>query len=208
MNLMVKGFIFDFDGVLIDTNKYHFLSWQKTFENFNINFNVNIYNEVIGLNRSESLKYILNLSQENLNIKDEVILNKKNDFFLKLIKNLSLIDLMPGVKDFVLKYNSTHKIGVASSSKNARFILKKINFDHFFDIIVDGNDVTESKPNPKVFLKCAELLNLTPSECVVFEDSKNGIIGANKGGFHTYLVGESEFKNLAKSYIKDLTFYT
>ena len=205
---MVKGFIFDFDGVLIDTNKYHFRSWQKTFEKFNINFNINIYNKTKGLNRFESLKFILNLNQNILNINEDEILKKKNIIFLELIKNLSTNDLMPGVKNFILNHNDTHKLGVASSSKNARYILKKINFDHYFDVIVDGNNITESKPNPEVFLKCAELLNLSPSECVVFEDSKNGIIGANKGGFHTYLVGESEFKNLAKSYIKDLTFYT
>ncbi len=204
---MIKGFIFDFDGVLIDTNKYHFQSWQKALENFNINFNINIYKKTIGLNRSESLNFILNLNQNNLNTKEEVILKKKNDFFLKLISNLSINDLMPGVKNFIFNYKKSHKIGVASSSKNARYILKKINFDHFFDVIVDGNNITESKPNPKVFLKCAELLNLNPSECVVFEDSKNGIIGANEGGFHTYLVGKSEFKNLANSYIKDLTYY-
>ena len=204
---MVKGFIFDFDGILIDTNKYHFLSWQKAFDNLDIYFNANIYKEITGLNRVESLKYILNLNKNNLNINEEVILKKKNDIFLKLIKNLTINDLMPGVKDFVLNYKNTHKIGVASSSKNARFILKKINFDRFFDVIVDGNNITESKPNPKVFLKCAELLNLSPSDCVVFEDSKNGIIGANEGGFYTYLVGESAFKNLANSHIKDLTFY-
>ena len=78
---MVKGFIFDFDGVLIDTNKFHFLSWQKAFENLDIIFNINIYNEITGLNRIESLKYILNLNQNNLNINHEVILKKKTIFF-------------------------------------------------------------------------------------------------------------------------------
>ena len=83
---------------------------------------------------------------------------------------------MLGVEDFILKFKNTHKLAVASSSKNARHILEKINMDHVFDVIVDANMVEASKPNPDIFLKCADLLNLHPNQCIVFEDSKNGVL--------------------------------
>jgi len=204
---MVKGFIFDFDGVLIDTNKYHFISWKKSLSFLNIKFNENIYNQIRGLSRKDSLDFLILHEGEFTDHEKKELLNKKNDIFLDLIQDLKLDDLMPGVKDFIFNFKKSHKIGVASSSKNAKYILKKIKFDHFFDVIVDANIIEESKPNPKVFLKCAELLNLKPEECIVFEDSKNGVIAAKNGGFFTYIIGDSDFKNLADRYIKDLTYY-
>ncbi len=204
---MIKGFIFDFDGVIIDTNKYHFLSWKKSLNLFNIDFDEKKYNKIKGLSRRKSLDFLTNEYKHLSDSQEEQLLKEKNDIFLNLIKTLTLDDLMPGVKDFISIFKKTHKLGVASSSKNAKYILKKINYDHFFDSIVDGNMVSESKPNPKVFLQCADSLNLKPEECVVFEDSKNGVIAAKKGGFVTYLIGNIEFKNLADKFLKDLTYY-
>ena len=204
---MIKGFIFDFDGVIIDTNNYHFKSWKKCLSLFDIDFNNEIYNKIKGLGRRESLDF---LTYNNHKIKESQkgeLLNRKNEFFLDLVKDFSSDDLMPGVKDFIYNFRKSHKIGVASSSKNAKFILKKIKCDHFFDVIIDSNIVNESKPNPKVFLKCADFLNLKPENCIVFEDSKNGILAAKKGGFLTYLVGSNKYKNLADRYIKDLRHY-
>lgn len=204
---MIKGFIFDFDGVIIDTNNYHFKSWKKSLSLFDIDFNEEIYNKIKGLSRKESLDF---LTQNNHKIKEShklELLNNKNEFFLDLIKHFSSDDLMPGVKDFIYNFKKNHKIGVASSSKNAKYILEKIKCDHFFDVIIDSNIVKESKPNPKVFLKCADFLNLKPEHCIVFEDSKNGILAAKRGGFLTYLVGNNEYNSLADKYIKDLTHY-
>ena len=204
---MIKGFIFDFDGVIIDTNKYHFVSWKESLGLFGIDFNEKIYKKIKGLSRNKSFE-ILTKNNFWLDEKDKIeLLKKKNDIFLDLIRNLKIDNLMPGVYDFISKFKKDHKIGVASSSKNAEYILKKINFDHFFDVIVDSNVVQESKPNPKVFLRCVKLLNLKPKDCVVFEDSKNGLLAAKKAGFYTYLVGNSEYKSLADKFIKDLTYY-
>ena len=204
---MIKGFIFDFDGVLIDTNKYHFTSWEKSLDLFNIDFNEKIYNKIKGLSRKNSLEILTYNNDQILEVHKTELFKKKNDIFLGLIKDLKSDDLMPGVKNFISKFKNNHKIGVASSSKNAEFILKKINFDHCFDVIVDSNIIEESKPNPKVFLKCAELLSLRPEDCIVFEDSKNGLLAAKKAGFFTYLVGNDEYRDFADKFIKDLTYY-
>ncbi len=204
---MIKGFIFDFDGVIVDTNKYHFDSWKKSLSFFNIDFNEKIYNKIKGLSRKNSLEILTYNNDQILENQKIELLKKKNDIFLDLIKNLTSNDLMPGVKDFIYNFKKTHKIGVASSSKNANYILKKIKCNHFFDVIVDSNIVQESKPNPKVFLKCADFLNLKPEHCIVFEDSKNGLLAAKKGGFFTYLVGNNEHQKLADKFIKDLTYY-
>ena len=205
---MIKGFIFDFDGVIIDTNKYHFDSWKESLNLFNIDFDEKKYNEIKGLSRRKSLDFLTSEQNQLSEEKKEELLKQKNDIFLDLIKDLKSDDLLPGVQDFIFHFKNSHKLGVASSSKNAKYILKKINFDHFFDVILDGTMLLESKPDPEVFLKCADLLNLRPEQCVVFEDSKNGILGAKKGGFFTYLIGgDIECKNLADKFLKDLTYY-
>ena len=202
---MIKAFIFDFDGVIIDTNNYHFLSWKKSLDDFGIDFSSEDYKKIKGLSRSDSVDYISLFNKKIEHNKIE-LLKRKNDIYLELIKDLNSDDLMLGVKDFLIN-NKKFKLGVASSSKNARYILKKIKCDHFFDIIIDANDVCESKPNPKVFLKCADALGFHPYECIVFEDSENGLLAAKRGGFNTYLVGNGKIKHLADNYINDLTFY-
>jgi len=202
---MIKAFIFDFDGVIIDTNNYHFLSWEKSLDDFGIDFSYEDYKKIKGLSRSYSIDY-LSLFNKKIEHNKVELLKRKNDIYLQLIEDLNSDDLMLGVKDFLIN-NKKFKLGVASSSRNARYILKKIKCDHFFDIIIDANDVCESKPNPKVFLKCADALGLQPCECIVFEDSENGLLAAKKGGFNTYLVGNDKIKHLADNYINDLTFY-
>tara|TARA_S200000501_G_scaffold376759_1_gene432763 strand:- start:654 stop:1265 length:612 start_codon:yes stop_codon:yes gene_type:complete len=202
---MIKAFIFDFDGVIIDTNNYHFLSWKKSLDDFGIDFSSEDYKKIKGLSRSDSVDY-MSLFNKKIEHNKVELLKRKNDIYLELIEDLNSDDLMLGVKDFLIN-NKKFKLGVASSSRNARYILKKIKCDHFFDIIIDANDICESKPNPKVFLKCADAFGLQPCECIVFEDSENGLLAAKRGGFNTYLVGNDKIKHLADNYINDLTFY-
>ena len=202
---MIKGFILDFDGVIIDTNNYHFLSWKKSLINFDINFTESDYEEIKGLSRLESVDYLSSLHKVVESNKKK-LLKKKNEIYLKLIKSVSSDDLMYGVKNFLITHRKS-KLGVASSSKNAKYILKKIKCDHYFDVIVDANDILESKPNPKVFLKCSELLGLKPFECVVFEDSEKGLLASKKGGFISYIVGNKKISHLTNNYIDNLTLY-
>ena len=202
---MIKGFILDFDGVIIDTNNYHFLSWKKSLKDFDINFTESDYEEIKGLSRLESVDYLSSV-HEVIESNKQKLLKKKNDIYLKLIESVSSDDLMYGVKDFLITHGKS-KLGVASSSKNAKYILKKIKCDHYFDVIVDANDIPESKPNPKVFLKCSELLGLKPFQCVVFEDSEKGLLASQKGGFISYLVGNKKISRLTNNYIDNLTLY-
>ena len=202
---MIKGFILDFDGVIIDTNNYHFLSWKRSLIDFDINFTKLDYEEIKGLSRLESVDYLSSLHKV-IDLNKQKLLKKKNDIYLELIEIISSNDLMYGVKDFLITHKKS-KLGVASSSKNAKHILKKIKYDHYFDVIIDANDILESKPNPKVFLKCSELLGLKPFECVVFEDSEKGLLASQKGGFISYLVGNKKLSHLTNNYIDNLTLY-
>jgi len=204
---MIKAFIFDFDGVLVDTNQYHFESWKIALKPFDIKFNKNIYQNIKGLSRTRSLDILIkNLAFISEKIKFDIC-KKKNDIFLELTKKINSNDLMYGVERFILNHQKSHRLAVASSSRNAKYILKKMNIDHLFEFIIDGNMVKKSKPNSEVFLKCSNLLNLQPHECVVFEDSKNGVLAAKNAGFITYALGDNSLLDLADVCIKDLTEY-
>jgi beta-phosphoglucomutase len=210
MNSRIKGLIFDLDGVLVTTEHNHFIAWKNTAEILGIPFNEQDNEQLKGISRVDSLKKILDLG--NKSISDETfneLLTKKNEYYLNSIADINQSNLLPGVLS-VLKKAQLHglKCAVGSSSKNARFILSKLQIDSYFSVIVDGNDVSFPKPHPEVFLKGAQQMGLEPFECIVFEDAKSGVQAAKEGGFTAIGVGNPTLIDFVDSYLLNLNEFS
>ena len=210
MNRKIKGLIFDLDGVLVTTEHNHFIAWKNTAEILGIPFNEEDNEQLKGISRVDSLKKILELG--NKSISDETfneLLTKKNEYYLNSIADINQSNLLPGVLS-VLKNAQLHgiKCAVGSSSKNARFILSKLQIDSYFSVIVDGNDVSFPKPHPEVFLKGAQQMGLEPFECIVFEDAKSGVQAAKEGGFTAIGVGNPTLIDFVDSYLLNLNAFS
>jgi len=190
----IKGCIFDLDGVIVDTAHYHFLSWQKLAEKFDFTFTKKDNERLKGISRMDSLNIVLEIGDLEISESEKAKLCAlKNNWYKESIKNLSAKDILPGVKEFITYLKSKQiKIAIGSSSKNARPVLKALGINDEFDAHVDGLDVPISKPDPTVFKKGAQLLNLEPKNIVVFEDSRKGIEAAIKGGFIPVGVGSPD----------------
>ena len=210
MNRRIKGLIFDLDGVLVTTEHNHFIAWKNTAEIVGIPFNEEDNEQLKGISRVDSLKKILELG--NKSISEETfneLLTKKNEYYLNSIADINQSHLLPGVLN-VLKTAQLHglKCAVGSSSKNARFILSKLQIDSYFSVIVDGNDVLNPKPHPEVFLKGAQQMGLEPFECIVFEDAKSGVQAAKEGGFSAIGVGNPTLIDFVDSYLHNLNDFS
>lgn len=205
---MKKAFIFDLDGVIVDTAKYHFLAWQKLASQLGIEFTPEHNEELKGVSRVRSLDIILALGKVEANQDDKNLwLKQKNDDYLLYLKDIDNSEILPGVMPILrfLKENN-QPIALGSASKNARPILEKIGIIHYFDAIVDGNDVTNAKPDPEVFLQAAKLLGVTPSNSIVFEDSVAGVQAANIAKMTSVGIGEEHILHEAKYIFKDFTY--
>jgi beta-phosphoglucomutase len=203
-----KAFIFDLDGVIVDTAKYHFLAWQKIAKALNINF-THEHNELLkGVSRVRSLDIILELGNVQASQQDkDKWLVQKNEDYLSYLVDMDQSEVLPGVFP-ILQFLKENNQGIAlgSASKNARPILEKTGILSYFDVIVDGNDVTNAKPDPEVFLKAAELLKIEPQNAIVFEDSVAGIQAANIGKMLSIGIGEETILYEADYIFKDFTF--
>lgn len=190
---MIKGFIFDLDGVLVDTARFHFKAWKKLANSIDIDFTEEQNEKLKGVGREESLRKILSwgnkeVAQETF----EELMHQKNQWYLEMVDAMTKDDILPGVRDFLNEARRLNlKIALGSASKNAPKILNRVEITHFFDAVVDGNHTTKSKPDPQVFIMGAEALKLSPDQLVVFEDSQAGIEAANTGGFKSIGIGAS-----------------
>lgn len=203
-----KAFIFDLDGVIVDTAKYHFLAWQKLANELGINFTHEHNEELKGVSRVRSLDLILALGNITASQEDKnKWLIQKNEDYLSYLVDMDEREILPGVVK-VLEYlkNNNQAIALGSASKNARPILEKTNIMHFFDAIVDGNDVSNAKPDPEVFLQAARKLGITNQNSIVFEDSVAGIQAANSAKMISIGIGDSSVLHEAKYNFKDFTF--
>ncbi len=200
----IKACIFDLDGVIIDTAKYHFKAWSEIAENLGIQFDQKLNENLKGVGRMESLDYILSLANVTKSDEEKIELaTTKNNNYLKLIANIDRKELLNGVLSFLddLKKNN-FLIALGSSSKNAKLILDTVQLSPYFDAIIDGNDTTHSKPDPEVFIKGSVALGVSPKNIVVFEDAPKGVEAAKKGGFKC--IGIGEWKNLIHAdYVMD-----
>ncbi|RKS01497.1 MULTISPECIES: beta-phosphoglucomutase [unclassified Flavobacterium] len=203
-----KAFIFDLDGVIVDTAKYHFLAWQKLAQELGIEFTPEHNEELKGVSRVRSLEIILALGNVQASQEDKnKWLIQKNEEYLSYLVDMDESELLPGVIN-VLQFIKEKKqlIALGSASKNARPILEKTGILHFFDAIVDGNDVANAKPDPEVFLRAAKLVKANNKNCIVFEDSVAGIQAANIANMISVGIGEEEILHEAKYNFKDFTF--
>ena len=191
---MIKACIFDLDGVIVDTAKFHFLAWQELAHSLGVEFTEEHNENLKGVGRMESLEYILELGSVVMDQESKLSLaNSKNEQYKKLILDISPEDILPGVKEFIEELREAGlKIALGSSSKNARPVLDYLQLKQFFDVIIDGTDISRSKPDPQVFEMGAEALNIAASEIVVFEDAQAGIDAARAGGFRCIGIGRSE----------------
>lgn len=203
-----KAFIFDLDGVIVDTAKYHFLAWQKLAQELGIEFTPEHNEQLKGVSRVRSLDIILELgnveaSQEE---KDKWLIQKNEDYLSYLV-DIDESEILPGVLP-VLHYlkERNQPIALGSASKNAKPILEKTGILHLFDAIVDGNDVSNAKPDPEVFIQAAKKLNIPNEDSIVFEDSVAGIQAANIAKMTSIGIGDATTLYEAKYLFKDFTF--
>jgi beta-phosphoglucomutase len=201
------GFIFDLDGVIVDTAKYHYLAWRKLANELGFEFTQEQNELFKGVSRKRCLEILLEIgkikaSQEQFNR----WLVEKNEDYLSLIEKMDASEILPDVQR-VLKFLKKHNMPIAlgSASKNARPILEKVNLMDYFDAIVDGTQVTKAKPDPEVFLLAAAQMGVNPKECVVFEDAVAGIEAANNAGMLSIGIGEEKVLSEAKFVFADFT---
>ncbi|RLZ12647.1 beta-phosphoglucomutase [Faecalibacter macacae] len=205
--MKTKAFIFDLDGVIVDTAKYHFLAWQKLAVSLGITFTHEDNEQLKGVSRVRSLELILGLGNvEATEAQKEEWLVQKNEDYLGYINKMDDSEILPDVMKVLnfLKENN-QPIILGSASKNARPILEKVNILHYFDDIVDGNDVSNAKPDPEVFLVGAKKANQTNENSIVFEDSVAGVQAANVAGMISVGIGEASVLNEAKYNFNDFT---
>ena len=184
MKFEKKAIIFDLDGVICFTDKFHYQAWKALADRLGIYFDEKINDRLRGVSRMASLEIILERSAETYTQEQkEAFAEEKNNIYRELLKTMSPADLTDEVRDTLVELRHRgYKLSIGSSSKNTKFILERIGLSDFFDAIADGTDISRSKPDPEVFLKSAAKLGVAPSDCAVVEDAKAGIEAAKAGG--------------------------
>lgn len=190
--MKIKACLFDLDGVIVDTAKYHFLAWKELAADLGFEFTEEHNERLKGVSRMASLDILLEIGGKNVRQEEkERMASSKNERYVSLIKKMTPNEILPGVIRFLNELkNAGIKTAIGSASKNAPLILKRLKLDSYFDAIIDGNKVSHAKPDPEVFLKGAEALGLEPSECVVFEDAAAGVEAALNGNMKCIGIGE------------------
>ena len=190
----IKACIFDLDGVVVDTAKYHFIAWQKIANEFGIDFTEKNNEQLKGVSRMCSLELLLSLGGITLHDNEkEQLADKKNKIYREYILKLTPDEILPGVLAFIEELRSKGiKTAIGSASKNTMTILNQLQITHLFDAIMDGVKVTKAKPDPEIFIKCAEELNIPPVNCIVFEDAEAGTEAALAAGMKCVGIGSQE----------------
>lgn len=201
----MQGYIFDLDGVIVNTAKYHFKAWRVLSKELDLELTLDMNEHLKGISREDSLRKILGWS--NREVSSEVfyqMAHRKNELYLHYISRLSPSDVLPGVLPyFEFLSKNGKKIALGSASKNARYIVRKLNLEHFFEVIIDGNQVCKAKPDPQVFVLAAQQMDIPPSRCVVFEDSHTGIQAAQSAGMKAVAIGSSPLLSGADAIFPD-----
>lgn len=194
-----KAVIFDLDGVICHTDHYHYQAWKALADKLGIYFDQEINNRLRGVSRMESLEIILERSERHLTAEEKTAFaEEKNERYKELLKHMSPADLSVEVKETldVLRARGL-KLAIGSSSKNARFILTQLGLDGYFDAISDGNNIVNSKPDPEVFLKAAEFINIAAEKCLVVEDAAAGVQAAIAGNMDCAAIGDAAKDHIA-----------
>lgn len=191
---MIKGFIFDLDGVIVDTAELHYEAWKKLSDGMNWQFDRELNDSLRGISRLDSIKVIMDHNGVELDPDTVLELSeKKNKIYIESLEDLGEGDYLPGARELLTHLrNEGFGVALGSASKNAVKVLQRLNATRYFDFIGDGNTVEKSKPAPDIFLYAAKQLKLTPERCLVIEDAEKGIDAAKAGGFHTVGIGPQE----------------
>jgi len=200
----IRAVIFDLDGVLCSTDKYHYAAWKKLADRLGIPFDVSMNDKLRGVSRMESLDLMLGDSKDAYSLEEkQQFSEEKNATYRAMLDGIKSEDLSTDVYNTLVKLKESGiRLAVGSSSKNARIILDKLGLTNLFDAIADGTQIKNSKPDPEVFLLAAKLLNVSPREAIVVEDAESGIAAAKAGGF--YAVGLNVDGNMRISSLKEL----
>lgn len=190
----MKGAIFDLDGVIVDTAKYHYLAWRSLAEELGFQFTEEHNERLKGVSRMRSLDILLEIGGLEFSDTEKLVMaDRKNRLYVEYISGLDESELLPGVKAY-LSGLRMRGVGVAlgSASKNAVFILDKLNIAGLFDAVVDGNKVSRAKPDPEVFQTACRELGLQPQDCVVFEDAEAGVAAGKAAGMQVVGIGKRD----------------
>lgn len=191
---ILKACIFDLDGVLVDTAVYHYQAWKRLSNDLGFDFTEDQNEELKGISRIDSLNMILNWGNVKVSETEKIELaSRKNDWYVKMISTMTSAEVLPGALELLEEVrHSDLKCALGSASRNSALILEATGLSSYFDAIVDGNSVTVSKPDPQVFLRGAELLEIDPRACVVFEDGLAGVQAALAAGMKVVGIGRQE----------------
>lgn len=194
------------DGVIVDTARYHFLAWKKLAGELGFELSPELGEQLKGIGRLEALNIVLKFGSIKANKKDKQKLAKrKNNYYLEFISKIDESEVLPGVITFLKTLREAKlKTALATVSKNASVIIEKTGIEKLFDVIVDGNMIKNGKPDPEVFLKAAEMLEVSPQECIVFEDAVAGIEAAHRAGMKCIGIGNPSVLSKADFVIRNL----
>lgn len=202
-----RGYIFDLDGVIVDTAKYHFLAWKKLANSIGIDFSQEQNEQLKGLSRVKSLEKILAWGNKTISAAHFTrLMTSKNYDYLLHVHEMSESEILPDViKILNFLGNESQPVALGSASKNARLILNKVNLIDKFEAIVDGTNVSKAKPDPEVFLIAAKQLGMPPEDCIVFEDSVAGVQAANSAYMISVGIGDAKILHEADYIFRDFT---
>lgn len=203
---MAKAVIFDLDGVIVSTDEYHFLGWQRLAQELGVPFDRSVNHRQRGVSRMESLEVLLEKSPRQYSPAEKTALaERKNGYYKELLARITPRDILPGAKELLAALKQAGiKVAIGSSSKNSPGILQAIGLGGYFDAEADGNHISRSKPDPEVFLVAARKLGLAPADCWVVEDAKAGVEAALAAGMRVLAVGDAASDPRATLRRKDL----
>ncbi len=196
----IAAVIFDLDGVITNTVYFHYLSWQQLADEEGIPFDQETHDEgMLGLNREDALHYLLG-DRYLAPIQRQLLLKRKNDYYLELINELNHNHLLPGIGNLLVELHTAGiKIALGSSSKNAELVLQRLSIRHFFNFIADGHSVPYLKPAPDVFLYAADALQIAPNRCLVIEDAPAGVAAGLAAGM--WVLGVGPYERLSRAHL-------
>lgn len=202
----MKACIFDLDGVIVDTARFHYLAWKRLADELGISFSELDNERLKGVSRMDSLDIILSLGNQTLSAQEKLqAAEKKNQWFLEYVNTMTPQDVLPGAIQLLEQLQRNNiRIALASSSKNANTVLQLVNVSHFFEVVVDGTMVKQAKPDPEIFLLAASRLGVEPSESCVFEDAEAGVEAAVKAGMFCVGIGSPVQLSKADVVVKSL----
>ena len=202
----MRAAIFDLDGVIVDTAKYHYLAWKRLANEYGFDFTEENNERLKGVSRTRSLEILLQIGGLTFDEPTKIQMAAlKNEWYIDYIHRIDVSEMLPGVTDYLQHLRGKGiRTALGSASKNALLILERLNITGLFDVIVDGNKVAKAKPDPDVFLRAARELGTAPASCVVFEDAEAGIEAARRAGMGTVGIGNADTLKQADILLPDL----